>query len=373
MSGKRILVTGGAGFIGSHLVDRLVEEGERVTVLDCLDSQVHPDGTPDYLNQDAEFVLGNILDRDLFADLIKKNEIIYHLASAVGVGQSQYQIDHYVQANTQGTARMLDILVNENHEIQKIIVAASMSSYGEGLYEGIDTGRKVRPGLRPESQLVAGEWELLDSASGEKLRPIPTPESEPFQESSIYAMTKAHQEEMVLNIGKIYNIPAVATRFFNVYGPRQSLSNPYTGVSAIFISRIKNDNPPVVYEDGKQSRDFISVHDVVTALMLLKQTDVLDYEAVNIGTGVPVPIADVARTIAKVCRKSIEPNIQNKFRKGDIRHCFADNTKLCEKLEWEPRVSFEEGIHEVVEWSDRVKAADRFDEAAVELKRRGLV
>ena len=373
MTAKNILVTGGAGFIGSFLVDRLIEEGHKVTILDCLEPQVHPDGPPDYLNAEAEFFQGNILNRELFSKLLKENEIVYHLASAVGVGQSQYQIDHYVEANTQGTARMLDILVNEEHSIKKVVVAASMSSYGEGLYEGIETGKKVRPGLRPASQMEAGDWELKDPETGERLRPIPTPESEAFQENSIYAMTKAHQEEMVLNIGRTYNIPSVATRFFNVYGPRQSLSNPYTGVSAIFMSRIKNDNAPVVYEDGNQSRDFISVHDVAAALSALKDSDALDYQAVNVGTGNPIPIAEVARTIANVCGKSIEPDIQNKFRKGDVRHCYADNTKLREKLGWEPKVTFEAGIKELVEWSDRVEAEDKFEQAAAELKAKGLV
>lgn len=373
MAARRILVTGGAGFIGSFLVDRLVSEGERVTVLDCLDPQVHPNGKPDYLNPEAEFIHGNILDRERMTRLLKENEVVYHLASAVGVGQSQYQIDHYVEANTQGTARLLDILVNEKTAIEKVVVAASMSSYGEGLYEGVETGKRVRPGLRPESQMQKGEWELRDPETGEQLHPIPTPESEPFQENSIYAMTKAHQEEMVLNIGRTYGIPSVATRFFNVYGPRQSLSNPYTGVSAIFMSRIKNDNAPVVYEDGNQSRDFISVHDVAAALSALKDTTALDYQAVNVGTGQPIGIAEVARTIAKVCGKAIEPDIQNKFRKGDVRHCYADNTKLREKLGWTQTVSFEQGIRELVEWSERVEAEDRFEQAAAELKAKGLV
>ncbi len=373
MSVKRILVTGGAGFIGSFLVDLLVQEGQRVTILDCLDPQVHPQGAPDYLNSEAEFIQGNILNRELMARLLKENEIVYHLASAVGVGQSQYQIDHYVEANTQGTARLLDILVNQDHSIQKVVVAASMSSYGEGLYEGVNTGKRVRPGLRPVTQMEAGDWELKDPETGEELRPIPTPETEVFQENSIYAMTKAHQEEMVLNIGRTYNIPSVATRFFNVYGPRQSLSNPYTGVSAIFMSRIKNDNAPVVYEDGQQSRDFISVHDVAAALSALKDSDALDYEAVNVGSGNPLPIAEVARTIARVCGKSIEPDIQHKFRKGDVRHCYADNTKLRRKLGWEPKIGFEDGIRELVEWSERVEAEDKFEQAAAELKAKGLV
>jgi dTDP-L-rhamnose 4-epimerase len=373
MSSERVLVTGGAGFIGSFLVDRLVEAGNRVTILDCLDPQVHPKGEPDYLNRDAEFIRGDVLDRDLLASLLAKNEVVYHMASAVGVGQSQYQIDHYVDVNTHATARLLDILVNDNPPVRKVVVAASMSSYGEGLYLCEATGKTHRPGLRPIEQMQRCEWEPRCPDCSEPLKPIPTPETEVFQPNSIYAMTKAHQEEMVLNIGSTYGIPSVSTRFFNVYGPRQSLSNPYTGVSAIFMSRIKNNNAPVVYEDGQQSRDFISVHDVAEALFRIKDSDALDYRAVNVGTGNPLPIADVARTIAKVCGKDIEPDIQHKFRKGDVRHCYADNTKLGRELGWRQKVSFEEGIRELVEWSEQVEAEDQFEKAAAELKSKGLV
>ncbi|MCG3196270.1 MAG: dTDP-L-rhamnose 4-epimerase [bacterium] len=373
MCAERILVTGGAGFIGSFLVDLLVKRGERVVILDCLDPQVHPNGAPDYLNGEAEFIEGNVLDREILAPLLKRVDVLYHLASAVGVGQSQYQIDHYTSANTQATARLLDILVNEKHAVRKVIVAASMSSYGEGLYEAPSTGERLRPGLRPESQMEQREWEPLHPRTGESLRPVPTPETEPFQCNSIYAMTKAHQEEMTLMIGRTYGIPAVATRFFNVYGPRQSLSNPYTGVAAIFMSRIKNDQRPVVYEDGKQTRDFISVHDIVEALARIKDTPAADHQSLNLGTGIPLPIAEVARTIARVCGKDIEPDIQNKFRKGDVRHCYADNSKARALLGWEPKVAYENGIRELVEWSEKVEAEDRFEQAAAELRAKGLV
>jgi dTDP-L-rhamnose 4-epimerase len=373
MTAERILVTGGAGFIGSFLVDRLLEAGERVTILDCLDPQVHPKGAPEYLNRGAEFIQGNVLDRDLLAKVLMRADVVYHLASAVGVGQSQYQIDHYVDANTHATATLLDVLVNEKTPVRKVIVAASMSSYGEGLYEAPSSGERLRPGLRPESQMAKGDWEPRHPDTGEVLAPVATPETEPFQCNSIYAMTKAHQEEMTLLIGKTYGIPSTATRFFNVFGPRQSLSNPYTGVGAIFMSRIKNNQPPVVYEDGKQTRDFISVHDVASALILIKDSPAADYQSFNVGSSKPIGIAEVGRTIARVCGKEIEPDIQNKFRKGDVRHCYADNTKIRTLLGWGPKVSFEEGIRELVGWSDGVEAVDRFEEAAAELKAKGLV
>ena len=372
MTAERVLVTGGAGFIGSFLVDRLVESGDKVTILDCLDEQVHPKGKPDYLNPDAEFIQGDVLDRDLLTSVMARVDVVYHLAGAVGVGQSQYQIDHYVDVNTHGTARLLDVLANDKHSVRKIVVAASMSSYGEGLYECSGHGA-LRPGLRPQSQLERSEWEPQCPKCSKTLKAIPTPESEIFQSNSIYAMTKAHQEEMTLNIGKTYGIPAVATRFFNVYGPRQSLSNPYTGVAAIFMSRIKNDHAPVVYEDGRQTRDFISVHDVADVLVELKGSSGLDYEALNVGSGIPLEIRSVATTIARACGKDIEPNIQDKFRKGDVRHCYADTTKLREKLGWEPTVSYEEGIRELVEWSAQAESVDRFEKAAEELKAKGLV
>ncbi len=373
MASERILVTGGAGFIGSFLVDLLVERGEKVVILDCLDPQVHPHGKPEHLNPHAEFIQGNILDRDLFKSLIGRSDVIYHLAAAVGVAQSQYQIDHYVDTNTHGTARLLDILVNEKNSVRKVVVAASMTSYGEGLYEAPSTGERVRPGIRPIEQMEKGDWEPRHPRTGESLRPVATPETASYDENNIYAMTKTHQEAMTLMIGKTYSIPAVATRFFNVYGPRQSLSNPYTGVAAIFLSRLKNNQRPVVYEDGKQTRDFISVHDVVEALALIKDCPAVDYKALNVGCGHPVHIAEVGRILAGLCGKDLEPDIQGKFRKGDVRHCFADNSRICQLLDWSPRVSFEEGLRELVDWSDGVVAEDRFEKATAELQAKGLL
>ncbi len=373
MASERILVTGGAGFIGSFLVDLLVERGEKVTILDSLDPQVHPHGKPEHLNPHAEFIHGNILDRDLLQSLVFRSDVIYHLASAVGVGQSQYRIDHYVDTNTHGTARLLDILVNEKNPVRKIIVAASMTSYGEGLYEAPSTGEHVRPGLRPVEQMERADWEPRHPRTGESLRPIPTPETEPYDGNTIYAMTKTHQEAMTLMIGKTYSIPAVATRFFNVYGPRQSLSNPYTGVTAIFLSRLKNNQRPVVYEDGNQTRDFISVHDVVEVLALIKDSPAVDYQSLNVGCGNPIGIAEIGWMLARLCGKDIEPDIQGEFRKGDVRHCFADTSKIQRLLGWLPKVTFEEGLRELVEWSSQIVAEDRFEAATSELRAKGLL
>jgi dTDP-L-rhamnose 4-epimerase len=370
---KKILVTGGAGFIGSFLVDRLVEDGHEVTVFDNLDPQVHPEGDPpDYFNPQAKLVRGDVRDYETFKKAALKYQVIYHLAAAVGVGQSQYEIRHYVDVNTGGTANLLDILVNNDHSVEKLVVAASMSSYGEGCYRD-EAGKIVRPELRPVEQMQAGQWEPVSPLDGGPIQPVPTPETAEQKCNSIYAITKKDQEDMLLNIGRTYDIPSVALRFFNVYGPRQSLSNPYTGVAAIFMSRIKNGKPPVIYEDGGQTRDFISVHDIVDALVLVMERPEADYQVFNLGTGEPLTIEGVARTLAKVFGSDVEPEITEKFRKGDVRHCYADISKIKQQLGWAPKVSFEQGMRELIEWSRLAEADDKFDQAAEELKKKGIV
>jgi len=289
----KILVTGGAGFIGSHLVDALVERGHEVTIFDNLDPQVHPGGRPPrYLNPGAEFIRGDVRDKKALKAAIGEAEIIFHKASAVGVGQSQYQIEQYVTANTGGTATLLDILVNNDHKVRKLIVAASMSSYGEGAYTCTACG-PCRPSLRPEEQMAKGAWEPVCPHCGVPVSPVPTPEEAALHCNSIYALTKKDQEEMCLLIGKTYGIPVVSLRYFNVYGPRQSLSNPYTGVAAIFMSRIKNDRAPVIYEDGLQTRDFVSIEDVVRANLLAMECSEADGENYCIRDGVIVVPNDV--------------------------------------------------------------------------------
>ncbi|TAL52944.1 MAG: NAD-dependent epimerase/dehydratase family protein [Nanoarchaeota archaeon] len=368
---RNILVTGGAGFIGSFIVDELVKKGNNVTILDNLEPQVHQGKTPDYLNKKAKFVNGTVLNRNLVSSLVKDAEIIYHEASMVGVGQSMYQIAKYMEANTQGTALMMDILVNEKHNVKKFIVAASMSSYGEGLYECPSCGL-VKPPLRPESQMKKGIWEPLCPNCGKQLKALPTSEDTRQDANSIYALSKKNQEETALMIGKTYGIPTIALRYFNVYGPRQSLSNPYTGVAAIFLSRLKNNNPPTVYEDGLQTRDFISVHDVVQANTLAMEKKSADYETFNVGAGDPKTIVSIAETLAKLLGKKIKPNVTKQFRKGDVRHCYADISKI-KKLGYKPKVSFEEGMKELIEWSAKTEAVDKFDQAADELKKKGLI
>jgi len=227
--------------------------------------------------------------------------------------------------------------------------------------------------LREPSDIVDGNWDPVCPNTGEKNEPIPTPESAVQHCNSIYAITKKNQEEMVMNVGKTYNIPVVALRYFNVYGPRQSLSNPYTGVVAIFMSRIKNDHPPVVYEDGLQTRDFISVHDVARANILAMEKDEANYEVFNVGTGIPMQIKSIAEILAELYGKDIQPEITSQFRKGDVRHCYSDNTKIRGKLGFEPQVSFEDGMKELIEWSKTVSSEDKFDTAEAELKVKNII
>lgn len=370
--GKKVLVTGGAGFIGSFIVDRLIKEGHEVRILDNLDEQVHKGKIPEYLNKEAEFVKGDVRDRETLAKAIEGVEVIFHEASAVGVGQSMYQIEHYMDVNTQATALLLDYLVNKEHDVKKIVVAASMSSYGEGLYECGKCG-KIKGQLRTEEQMKKGTWELSCGKCGSELKKVPTTEETVQDANSIYALSKKDQEEMFLMIGKTYGLPAVALRYFNVFGPRQSLSNPYTGVAAIFMSRVKNGNSPVIYEDGLQTRDFISVHDVAEANMLAMEKNSANYEVFNVGSGKARTIKEIAETIIKLQGSSVKPDITNKFRKGDVRHCFADTSKIKSRLEFEPKVSFEEGMRELLKWSESVEAVDGFEKASNELKNKGLI
>lgn len=373
---RNVLVTGGAGYIGSHLVDALVARDYEVTVLDALEPQVHRSGTwPSYANPRVTYVRGDVTDRDALQPLVLSHDAVVHFAAAVSVGQSMYQIDRYVNVNTRGTGLLLDIMANEKHHLEKVIVASSVGVYGEGAYWCDRCGGPAAPGLRPADQLAARDWEPRCPSCGAPARPVPTPESKPLYRDNIYAMTKYHQEEMVLLIGKTYGIPAVAPRFFNVYGPRQSLSNPYAGVAAIFLSRLLNGKPPVVFENGGQLRDFVSIHDVVECLILMLEKPGADFLPVNIGSGSKISILEIAQTLNRLLGTSIEPQVLDQGRHFDIRHCFADITRARETLGYAPRVSFEDGMGELIDWarSSPDGAEDLFDRALGELKAKGLV
>jgi dTDP-L-rhamnose 4-epimerase len=375
MSIKTVLVTGGAGYIGSHLVDALVAREYRVTVLDNLEPQVHRSGTwPSYANANARYVRGDVRDRAVFEPLVLASDAVVHFGAAVSVGQSMYQVDRYVDVNTRGTALLLDILVNAKHHVQKVLVASSIGVYGEGAYRCSVHGA-VAPAIRPEAQLAARDWEQRCPTCGEHVTSIPTPEDKALYRDNIYSMTKYHQEEMVLLIGKTYGIPSVAPRFFNVYGPRQSLSNPYAGVAAIWLSRLLNDRQPMVFEDGGQLRDFVSIHDVVDCLVLMLETPGADYLPVNVGSGETVTILEIARTLNRILGKSIEPQITQTGRKFDIRHNTADITRARTTLGFRPKVSLADGMSELVEWAKTTPdvANDFFDKALDELQQKGLL
>jgi len=370
-----VLVTGGAGYIGSHLVDRLVADGYDVTVLDNLEPQVHRSGTwPSYANPGAQYVRGDVRDRAAFEPLVIASDAVVHFAAAVSIGQSMYQVDRYVDVNTRGTALLLDILVNARHHVSKVLVASSIGVYGEGAYACAVCG-PVAPGIRSAEQLAAHDWEQRCPRCGAHVASVPTPEDKPLYRDNIYSMTKYHQEEMVLLIGKTYRIPAVAPRFFNVYGPRQSLSNPYAGVAAIWLSRLLNGRQPVVFEDGGQLRDFVSIHDVVDCLMLMLETPGADYLPVNVGSGETVTILDIARLLARILGSTIEPEITQKGRTFDIRHNTADISRARQLLGFTPRVSLEQGFTELVEWAKTTPdvAVDFFDRAMQELRDKGLL
>lgn len=373
MAERRVLVTGGAGFVGSHLVDALVARGDRVRVFDNLDPQVHGPGqrAPRWLSSEAELVVGDMRDPDAVGASLKDVDVVYHLAAAVGVGQSMYRVADYTAANTMGTAHLLQTLIDREMHLDRLVVASSMSLYGEGRYTRPD-GSPARRVLRTPEQLRRHEWELVDE-DGAPLTPAPTDEAKPLDPTSIYALTKADQEKMVLQIGDAYGIPSVALRFFNIYGPRQALSNPYTGVAAIFSARLLNGEAPLIFEDGGQRRDFVSVHDIVQGLVLAGERDEAVGKAINIGAGRPVSVREVAETLARVMELDVEPRINGKYRVGDIRNCFSDIRLARETLGYEPRVTFEEGMRELVAWlREQERPEDGIERHAAELAARGL-
>jgi len=370
--GKQILITGGAGFVGSHLADGLLKAGHQVRILDDLTPQVHPAGVPDYLSPDVELITGDIRDPNRLKWALAGVNVIYHFAATVGVGQSMYEISRYMSVNTQGTAELLQAILDSKRAPEKIIVASSMSIYGEGRYTCSDCGKSAAPSVRSTEQLRAGVWDLNCDACGGTLLPVPTSEDKPSETSSMYALSKRDQEELCLIYGRTYGLPVTALRFFNIYGTRQALSNPYTGVAAIFASRMLNNQPPLVFEDGEQMRDFVSVHDIVRANMLAMERPESNYEVINIGCGKPISIRRVAELLAQSLGKNIEPIITKKYRAGDIRHCYADISKACNLLGYAPQVSYEEGFRELAQWLDKQEAEDKADNMLQELSAYGL-
>ncbi|HXF25783.1 MAG TPA: NAD-dependent epimerase/dehydratase family protein [Bryobacteraceae bacterium] len=366
-----ILITGGAGFLGSHLADRLLELGHRVRALDNLSTQVHGPSRarPSYLSSDVELMIGDVCDPAAVQRALKGVDAVVHFASIVGVGQSMYDLCRYTHVNTFGTAVLLEAFIR--NPVRRLVVASSMSIYGEGIYQ--EPGGSLHCHVnRSIDQLHRSEWEprLPD---GTELISLPTPEWKSPSLASLYALSKYDQEQMCLMIGKAYGIPSVALRFFNVYGPNQALSNPYTGVLAIFASRLLNNQRPIVFEDGEQKRDVVSVYDVARACCLAIYSDKAAGHAINIGSGKQHTIRELASRMGRVLGKNIEPDICGQYRVGDIRHCFPDINLARKVLGFEPEIVLEDGLVDLAAWLETQNATDHFVQAKQELESRGLV
>lgn len=367
---QTVLITGGAGFIGSHLAGRLLDAGDRVRVLDSLLPQVH--GTaerPEHLPPDVELITGDTRDPDATRKALVGVDRVVHLTARVGVGQSMYEIVDYTSVNAVGTAVLLQALLE--HPVERLVVASSMSVYGEGLY--VDAAGNLTDSVaRTRRQLEAGEWEPV-GPGGEALTPVPTPESKPPSLSSVYALTKFDQERLCLLFGDAYHVPTIALRFFNVYGPYQALSNPYTGVLAIFASRLLNRRRPLIFEDGEQRRDFVSVHDVARACTLALADDAGSGHVLNIGSGQSVSVNEIATRLGRILgQEALEPEVSGKYRVGDIRHCFADVSLAERVLGYRPEVDMDDGMTELAAWLEGQVAVDQVDAATAELAARGL-
>lgn len=369
MSGT-ILITGGAGFIGSHLADDLLEDGWNVRALDNLTPQVHERGErPRYLHADVELVVGDVRDGDAVRRALAGVDAVVHLAARVGVGQSMYEIADYTSVNGAGTAILLQALLD--HPVAQLVVASSMSVYGEGLYADRD-GHEVVTAQRTREQLERGRWEPTDD-DGEPLTALPTREDKPPVLSSIYALGKYDQERMCLLFGSAYKVPVTALRFFNVYGPRQALSNPYTGVLAIFAGRLLNGRPPLIYEDGRQRRDFVSVRDVACACRRALERPARAGRVLNIGSGESISVLEIARELARVMgREEIAAHVTGTYRVGDIRNCFSDVSLAAATIGYAPAVALGDGMAELAGWLAGEACIDRVDDAAAELAARGL-
>ncbi|MDR7542948.1 MAG: NAD-dependent epimerase/dehydratase family protein [Armatimonadota bacterium] len=365
-----VLVTGGAGFIGSHLVEALISSGRRVRVLDIFEPQAH-EGRPADIRSDIALLRGDVADAAIWPRALDGVSEVVHLAAAVGVGQSMHEIVRYCRANVMGTAYLLEALIPRRDQIRKLVVASSMSIYGEGAYRCPACAGEREAERLPE-HLATGRWEPLCPECGHELEAVPTREEKRLRPSSIYAVTKRDQEEMCLTFGRAYGIPTVALRFFNVYGPGQALGNPYTGVAAIFAARLLAGEPPLVFEDGRQKRDFVHVTDVAAACVAALLSPASDV-AINIGTGRPVTALEVA-TALRDAIGGPAPKFLGSFRAGDVRHCFADATRAHHLLGWAATVAFQEGIGALARWLGSQRGyADRQVRAIAELRVLGLV
>lgn len=374
MKYKKVLITGGAGFIGSNLSLKLIEKGYEVIVLDNLSPQIHGEYSPLYesIKDKVNFIKGTVLSYDDWKKALDGVDVVVHLAAETGTGQSMYEIEKYTDVNIKGTSIFLDILANEKHSVKKMIVASSRSIYGEGKYDCPKCGI-VYPNERKDEDMKNGDFAVKCPKCGIDAKLMATDETSKIHPSSIYGITKQVQEQMFLVMGKSLNIPAVAFRYQNVYGAGQSLSNPYTGILSIFSTRIKNGNDINIFEDGKESRDFVYVDDVVEATILGIEKDEANYEVFNVGLGEAIDVNTVADTLVKAYDSNSKITISGNYRLGDIRDNYADLKKIKSKLGFEPKVSFEEGIRRFTSWVNAQEVVeDKYETSINEMKEKGL-
>jgi len=374
MKYNKVLITGGAGFIGSNLSLKLIERGYKVTVLDNLSPQIHGEYSPLYnsIKDQVHFIKGTVLNYDDWKNALDGVDVVIHLAAETGTGQSMYEIEKYTDVNIKGTSIFLDILANEKHSVKKMIIASSRSIYGEGKYRCSEHGI-VYPTERQDADMAHGDFGVKCPTCGCDVELLATDETSKIHPSSVYGITKQVQEQMFLVMGKSLGIPAVAFRYQNVYGAGQSLSNPYTGILSIFSTRIKNGNDITIFEDGLESRDFVYVDDIVDATILGIEKDEANGEVFNVGLGVAIDVLTVANTLVKAYSSSSKITISKNYRLGDIRHNYADLTKIKSKLGFEPKVSFEEGIKRFTKWVEEQEVMeDKYEKSIEEMKEKGL-
>lgn len=374
MQYKNILITGGAGFIGSNLALKLIEKGYKVTVLDNLSPQIHTSNSPlyDSIKDKVRFIKGTVLSYDDWKNALEEIDVVVHLAAETGTGQSMYEIEKYTDVNIKGTSIFLDILANEKHSVKKMIVASSRAIYGEGKYECSSCGI-VYPNERKDEDMSKGDFTVKCPTCNANAKLLATDENSKIHPSSIYGITKQVQEQMFMVMGKTLNIPALAFRYQNVYGAGQSLSNPYTGILSIFSTRIKNGNDINIFEDGKESRDFVYIDDVVDATILGIEKDEANYEVFNVGLGLAIDVNKVASTLVKEYKSNSKISISGNYRLGDIKDNYADLTKIQTKLGFKPKVSFEEGIKRFTKWVNAQEVVeDQYEKSINEMKEKGL-
>ncbi len=373
---NNVLITGGAGFIGSNLALKLINQGYTVTVLDNLSEQIHGNPETSSLYQSIKdkvnFIQGDVRIKEDWYKALKNQNIVVHLAAETGTGQSMYEVQKYVDVNINGTALFLDYLVNEKHDVQKVIIASSRAIYGEGKYNCTDHGA-VYPSERLEKDLSQSDFEPKCPICNQTVSILATDENSKIHPSSVYGITKQNQEQMVLNVCKSIGIPAVAYRYQNVYGPGQSLKNPYTGILSIFSTQIRNGNNINIFEDGEESRDFVFIEDVVDATILGIQKDEANYEVFNVGSGVATTVMQVATTLKDFYQAEISINVTGNFRLGDIRHNFADLGKIKTKLGFSAQFDFATGVKQFVDWvKSQEVMEDNYSKSIEEMKAKGL-